>query len=108
VERANFKSIFLMLPTSSLRALQVGVPRRITGRRFASHGPPQFNEPSGWLFGEKVMSLTFIQDLREADGMSALAPCTRTKARERGMGEHLVCRDVRVDGNGCSIIVLQA
>ncbi|KAG2752357.1 hypothetical protein P692DRAFT_20829710 [Suillus brevipes Sb2] len=42
-----------MLPTSSLRALQVGVPRRITGRRFASHGPPQFNEPSGWLFGEK-------------------------------------------------------
>ncbi|KAG2118451.1 ESSS subunit of NADH:ubiquinone oxidoreductase [Suillus clintonianus] len=42
-----------MLPTSSLRALQVRVPRRITGRRFASHGPPQFNEPSGWLFGEK-------------------------------------------------------
>lgn len=42
-----------MLPTSSLRALQVGVPRRITGRRFASYGPPQFNEPSGWLFGEK-------------------------------------------------------
>ncbi|KAG1757497.1 ESSS subunit of NADH:ubiquinone oxidoreductase-domain-containing protein [Suillus lakei] len=42
-----------MPPTSSLRALQVRVPRRITGRRFASHGPPQFNEPSGWLFGEK-------------------------------------------------------
>ncbi|KAG2044775.1 Ndufb11, NADH dehydrogenase 1 beta subcomplex subunit [Suillus americanus] len=42
-----------MLLTSSLRALQVRVPRRITGRRFASHGPPQFNEPSGWLFGEK-------------------------------------------------------
>ncbi|KAG2120983.1 ESSS subunit of NADH:ubiquinone oxidoreductase-domain-containing protein [Suillus discolor] len=42
-----------MPPTSSLRALQVKVPRRITGRRFASHGPPQFNEPSGLLFGEK-------------------------------------------------------
>ncbi|KAG0708934.1 ESSS subunit of NADH:ubiquinone oxidoreductase-domain-containing protein [Suillus ampliporus] len=42
-----------MPPTSSLRALQVRVPRRITGRRFASHGPPQFNEPSGLLFGEK-------------------------------------------------------
>ncbi|KIK32021.1 hypothetical protein CY34DRAFT_19356 [Suillus luteus UH-Slu-Lm8-n1] len=42
-----------MLPTSSLRALQARVPRRITGRQFASHGPPQFNQPSGWLFGEK-------------------------------------------------------
>ncbi|KAG1833878.1 ESSS subunit of NADH:ubiquinone oxidoreductase-domain-containing protein [Suillus variegatus] len=42
-----------MPPTSSLRALQVKVPRRIAGRRFASHGPPQFNEPSGLLFGEK-------------------------------------------------------
>jgi len=27
---------------------------RIPGRRFASHGDPQFNEPSGYLFGEKV------------------------------------------------------
>jgi len=27
---------------------------RIPGRRFASHGAPQFNEPSGYLFGEKV------------------------------------------------------
>jgi len=26
------------------------------GRRFASHGAPQFNEPSGYLFGEKVRS----------------------------------------------------
>jgi len=28
----------------------------IPGRRFASHGAPQFNEPSGYLFGEKVRS----------------------------------------------------
>jgi len=42
-----------MLPASSLRALQVIVPRRISGRCYASHGPPQFNEPSGWLFGER-------------------------------------------------------
>lgn len=45
----------LMPPASSLRALQVIVPRRISGRRYASHGPPQFNEPSGWLFGERVI-----------------------------------------------------
>ena len=46
--------ITFMLSTSSLRALKAQVPRRIQGRRFASHEPPQFNEPTGLLFGEKV------------------------------------------------------
>jgi len=41
-----------MPPTPSLRALQTRVPR-VQGRRFASHGTPQYNEPTGWLFGEK-------------------------------------------------------
>ncbi|KAH7915819.1 Ndufb11, NADH dehydrogenase 1 beta subcomplex subunit [Hygrophoropsis aurantiaca] len=44
-----------MPPTTSLRALQVKIPRRIHGRRFASHGAPQYNEPTGWLFGEKPL-----------------------------------------------------
>jgi len=44
-----------MPPAPSLRALQVIVPRRTPGRRYASHGPPQFNEPSGWIFGERVI-----------------------------------------------------
>lgn len=26
----------------------------IASRSYASHGPPSFNEPSGWLFGEQV------------------------------------------------------
>jgi len=39
----------------SLRVLQASViPRRIHNRRYATHGSPQYNEPSGWLFGEKV------------------------------------------------------
>jgi len=29
--------------------------RRIPGRRFASHEAPQYNEPSGYLFGEKPL-----------------------------------------------------
>jgi len=39
--------------TPSIRALQIRAPLRITGRRYASHKAPQYNEPSGWLFGEK-------------------------------------------------------
>ena len=27
---------------------------RLPTKRYASHGAPQYNEPSGWLFGEKV------------------------------------------------------
>lgn len=38
----------------SLRAL-TAAPRRIPGRRYASHGAPHYNEPTGWLFGEKVI-----------------------------------------------------
>ena len=42
----------------ALRALQSRIARRAQGRRFASHGAPQYNEPSGWLFGEKVSSIS--------------------------------------------------
>jgi hypothetical protein len=42
-----------MLSPTPLRALRIAVPR-LRGRRFASHEAPQYNEPSGWLFGEKV------------------------------------------------------
>jgi len=37
----------------ALRVLPASIARRMQGRRFASHGAPQYNEPSGWLFGEK-------------------------------------------------------
>ncbi|KAG6845784.1 hypothetical protein H0H87_003838 [Tephrocybe sp. NHM501043] len=43
-----------MLPSTSLRALRVAAPR-LSGRRFASHGAPQYNEPTGYLFGEKPL-----------------------------------------------------
>jgi hypothetical protein len=47
----------LMPSTSALRALHLRVPRT-QGRRFASHGSPHYNEPSGWIFGEKVFFVT--------------------------------------------------
>ena len=31
---------------------------RLPTKRYASHGAPQYNEPSGWLFGEKVRNFS--------------------------------------------------
>lgn len=41
---------------TGLRALRGRPSRQICNKRFASHGhgAPRFNEPSGYLFGEKV------------------------------------------------------
>jgi hypothetical protein len=50
-----------MPPAPSLRVLQASIaPQRIRGRRFASHGT-QYNEPSGWLFGEKVRTSQHVR-----------------------------------------------
>lgn len=51
-------SVEIMLSTT-LRAARPCV-RRIPGRRFASHEAPQYNEPSGYLFGEKASSLASV------------------------------------------------
>ncbi|KAF9069109.1 ESSS subunit of NADH:ubiquinone oxidoreductase-domain-containing protein [Rhodocollybia butyracea] len=43
-----------MLHSSRLQALRLArAGAQVRGRRLASHEAPQFNEPSGWLFGEK-------------------------------------------------------
>ncbi|KAI0963799.1 hypothetical protein AcW1_000773 [Taiwanofungus camphoratus] len=44
-----------MPPASFVRALQLRAARSLPStRRYASHGHgPQYNEPTGWLFGEK-------------------------------------------------------
>ncbi|KAF9229354.1 hypothetical protein BS17DRAFT_723032, partial [Gyrodon lividus] len=44
-----------MPPNPSLRTLKLRAPQRALGCRFASHGAPHYNEPSGWLFGEKPL-----------------------------------------------------
>lgn len=44
-----------MPPTTPLRALRTArLSARLAQRRYASHGAPQFNEPSGMLFSEPV------------------------------------------------------
>ncbi|KAF9044782.1 hypothetical protein BDZ89DRAFT_1008255 [Hymenopellis radicata] len=40
-----------MLRSASSRLVRTGLPR-IANARFASHGTPHYNEPSGNLFGE--------------------------------------------------------
>jgi hypothetical protein len=53
INAAAGADVELMLPTLSLRALRARAPR-VQGIRFSSHDAPQYNESSGWLFGEKV------------------------------------------------------
>ena len=45
-----------MQPSILTQTLRTGAARRLpmTGRRYASGHGPHYNEPSGWLFGEKV------------------------------------------------------
>jgi hypothetical protein len=43
-----------MLSTTPLRVLRVGTSQQVATRRFASHGAPHYNEPTGYIFGEKV------------------------------------------------------
>ncbi|ESK87879.1 nadh dehydrogenase 1 beta subcomplex [Moniliophthora roreri MCA 2997] len=43
-----------MLPQLSARSLRIQASH-LRGKRFASGGAPHFNEPSGWLFGEKPL-----------------------------------------------------
>ena len=43
-----------------------GKRRALLGRRCASHGAPHYNEPGGWLFGEKVRLVR--TEIMHADG----------------------------------------
>ncbi|KAI0307805.1 ESSS subunit of NADH:ubiquinone oxidoreductase [Multifurca ochricompacta] len=42
-----------MLSTTYLRALSVRARSQAVAKRFASHDAPHYNEPTGYLFGEK-------------------------------------------------------
>jgi len=42
-----------MLSATPLRILRTGTSQQFAAKRFASHGAPQYNEPTGYLFGEK-------------------------------------------------------
>ena len=44
---------FMHSPTP-LRVLRARTSKQVASRRLASHGAPHYNEPSGYLFGEKV------------------------------------------------------
>lgn len=76
----------------SLRVLRVAAPR-LSARRYASsHGEPQYNEPSGWLFGEKVR--IYANRYTKTILIPSPAASTRSETSKGGVGEHLVHRDV--------------
>ena len=43
-----------MHSSTPLRVLRAQTSKQLASRRFASHGAPHYNEPSGYLFAEKV------------------------------------------------------
>ena len=86
-----------MLSTTPLRTLRTHAcaGRGVTTKRFASHGAPHYNEPSGYLFGEKVR-------LRRSapPSLPLTLPCHAAaspwaEAGKRGLGKYLVFWHVR-------------
>jgi hypothetical protein len=64
---------------------------RLQCRRYASHEAPQYNEPSGWLFGEKVGdTIDSVYRLRNLYVCLFVATPTGSEKSERGLGESLV------------------
>ena len=56
VNQTQFARSSFMHSTTPLRVLRVRTSKQVASRRFASHGAPHYNEPSGYLFSEKVMT----------------------------------------------------
>ena len=44
----------MLSKATPLRSLRVRAGREVITKRFASHGAPHYNEPTGYIFGEKV------------------------------------------------------
>lgn len=80
-----------MHSSTPLRVLRARTCKQVASRRFASHGAPHYNEPSGYLFGEKVRSSIITPFV---PWWFVSAPSSRTEADKGGLGEHLVYRDV--------------
>jgi hypothetical protein len=82
-----------MLSTTPLRTLRTraGAGRGVTTKRFASHGAPHYNEPTGYLFGEKVRLRRSAPSL-PLTCQAAASPWA--EAGKRGLGKYLVFWDV--------------
>lgn len=53
-----------MHSSTPLRVLRSRTSKQVASRRFASHGAPHYNEPSGYLFAEKVKTRQRCDALR--------------------------------------------
>ena len=98
-----------MLPNPSIRALRSKAHCRVLSRRFASHEAPQYNEPTGWIFSEKVRYFpSHLSILSSSKGSICVATTTWSEANERGLGSHLVYWDVWYYGSCRRTALLQA
>jgi hypothetical protein len=95
-----------MHSSTPLRVLRAQTSKQVASRRFASHGAPHYNEPSGYLFAEKVKTSVAVA-LSSTNDLSQAAS-SRTEAGKGGLGEHLVYRNVWHHGARHTSFLLQA
>lgn len=96
-----------MLPITSLRALPAGRPlTRLRAVRFSSHDAPQYNEPTGLLFGEKVRRPD--ANSHSPDWTPFPASSARAPQNKAALGDYLVLGNVRLDGGWRRVALLQA
>lgn len=93
--------------SAALRVARPGLCRA-AGRRFASNEAPQYNEPSGYLFGEKVSWSTSVLAPSQAHPVVFVASATWAETCEGGLGEYLVLGNVWFHGVCSCDAVLQA
>jgi hypothetical protein len=95
----------MLSKATPLRSLRIQPGRQVAQKRFASHGAPHYNEPSGNIFGEKVTTIiSFPSRLLT----TRIASTSGTKAGERGLGEYMVYWDVRYPRINGTSLILQA
>jgi hypothetical protein len=103
--RYHFKPDMLKPPTHLVRALPAGRPLRLCAVRFSSHDAPQMNEPTGYLFGEKVCPTSKCASHRLTRPLPAST--TRLPQNKAALGERLVLWDVWIDGCWSGAALLQ-
>jgi hypothetical protein len=90
------RAVTMPVASQSLRASLTQCSRRlpqpctlssISSVRFASQGAPHYNEPSGWLFGEKVTPYIHPIRLFLSNWYQLYYSCSRLRQAKRGRGK---------------------
>ncbi len=111
--RIHSSSPQTMLSTISRRIARPQAMRSLRQQRRNAGGAPHYNEPSGWLFGEKVRRHGVARSMSCIDSTlvllfstSPVASANGPETAKRGMGADMVLGNVWRHGLGCGVVVL--